>query len=88
MTSWSNVARATIQRVAATIPDDAPLKERKRLIDAAYPFGPREYWPYKAWCKARRKYLERYGLKPLHAPQPTLLDLLPRDPATGRPVIT
>lgn len=86
MTEWSAVARSTIQRVANTLPDDLPLKERKAAIDAAYPFGPRAYWPYKAWCKARRAYLERHGLKPLHPPIPTALDLLPRDPVTGRPV--
>lgn len=85
--SWSDIARATIAKVAATLPDDMPLQERKAAIDAAYPFGPRAYWPYKAWCKVRRAYLERFGLKPLHPPQPTALDLLPRDPTTGRPVI-
>jgi hypothetical protein len=87
MTSWSNVSRATIARVAATLPDDMPFKDRKAAIDAAYPFGPRSHWPYKAWCKARRAYLERHGLKPLCAAQPTLLDLMPRDPETGRPMI-
>lgn len=86
MTDWSNVARATIASVAAKIPEDTPLKERKALIDAAYPFGVRQYWPYRAWCKARRAYLERYGLKPLREKEPTALDLLPRDPKTGRPV--
>lgn len=84
---WSDAARSVIQRVAATIADDTPLKERAEIIDAAYPFGERDYWPYKAWCKARRKYLERYGLKPLYPRQKTQLDLLPRDPVTGRPVI-
>ena len=84
---WSRIARETVARVAATIPDETPLKERKKLIDAAYPFGERAYWPYKAWCKARRAYLERHGLKPLRAPQPTPIDLMPRDPVTGRPVI-
>lgn len=87
MTSWSEAARATIQRVASTLPDDMPLKERKAAIDAAYPFGPREYWPYKAWCKARRAYLERFGLKPLRTEPPNQLQLLPRDPKTGRPLI-
>lgn len=87
MTSWSDVSRATIARVALTIPDETPLKERKAIIDAAYPFGPRSHWPYKAWCKARRAYLQKHGLKLLHPAPMTLLDLLPRDPVTGRPVI-
>lgn len=87
MTSWSDVSRSVIQRVAATLPDDMPMKDRKAAIDAAYPFGPRSHWPYKAWCKARRAYLERHGLKPLRVAPPNQLDLLPRDPKTGRPLI-
>lgn len=87
MSQWSAISRATIAKVAAALPDDATLKERKAAIDAAYPFGIRQYWPYRAWCKARRAYLEKHGLKPLHPPQPTALDLMPRDPLTGRPLI-
>jgi hypothetical protein len=85
--SWSEIARRIIAQVHVNIPEGATLKERKAAIDAAYPFGTREHWPYKAWCKARRKYLERYGLKPLRPAQPNQLDLLPRDPVTGRPLI-
>ncbi|MFN3523926.1 MAG: hypothetical protein ACK4YQ_16895 [Phenylobacterium sp.] len=70
MTAWSDVARATIERVAATLPDKMTLKARKAAIDAAYPFGPRSHWPYRAWCKARRAYLanfDRNGVKLAHA---------------------
>ncbi len=84
---WSRIARQEVARVGATIPEGTPLKERKTLIDAGYPFGPRDYWPWKAWCKARRAYLEKHGLAPLHPKPMTLLDKLPRDPVTGRPVI-
>lgn len=84
MTSWSDIARATIERVATTIPDATPLKERKAIISAAYPFGERAYWPYKAWCKARRTYMARFE-KP--KPAGPLFPNLPRDPITGRPVI-
>jgi hypothetical protein len=28
------------------------------LIDAAYPFGERKYWPYKQWLVERAAYLE------------------------------
>lgn len=87
MTEWSEAARATIERVALTIPDDTPLKERKAIIDAAYPFGARQYWPYKAWCKARRAYLARYGYRPRNYIAPTLaFEGWDRDPVTGRPV--
>lgn len=81
---WSQIARATIERVALTIPDDATVKERRAIIEAAYPFGPRQYWPYKAWCKARKSYMARYE-KP--KPAGPLFPELRRDPVSGRPVI-
>jgi hypothetical protein len=85
VTEWSKLARATIARVHAELPKDATLTQRKRAVDAAYPFSVREMWPYKAWLKARKAYLVQYGYGP---PLPlTALDLLPRDPVTGRPVI-
>lgn len=31
-------------------------------IDAAYPFGDRAYYPYKAWLKARKDFCARYSL--------------------------
>ena len=85
MTAWSDESRAVIKRVAATLPNDMPCKERKAAISAAYPFGPREYWPYKAWLKASRAYLTPFDPK-TPAPAP-LFPNLRRDPVTGRPVI-
>jgi hypothetical protein len=87
MTGWAEIARETIERVSLSIPDDATLKARQSAIDAAYPFGERAYWPYKAWCKARRAYLTPYGYRQTKEPAPLFADL-PRDPVTGRPVIT
>lgn len=85
MTDWSASARATIDLVALTIPADAPFKERKALIDAAYPFAERSHWPYKAWLKARKSYLAKYDpAKP--KPAPPFADWS-RDPETGRPII-
>ena len=71
--------------MAKTIPADAPLKERKRIIRAAYPWGERAYWPYKAWCKAQREYLARWSAD--QAPPTPMFPDLKRDPVTGRPVI-
>jgi hypothetical protein len=87
--SWYERAREAITHVHASLPDDAPLKERQKAVDAAYPFGSREYWPYKGWLKARRQYLCRYGYVPRGHPKepPPLFANLPRDPETGRPVI-
>jgi hypothetical protein len=85
VTEWSEFARQTIARVAAAIPETATFAERKAAIDAAYPFGPRAYWPYKAWLKARRTYLAPFDPK---APPPgPLFPHLRRDPVTGRPII-
>jgi hypothetical protein len=83
--NWSDIARATIERVALTIPEETDFKARKQFIDAAYPFGARAYWPYKAWLKARRAYLAKFDPK-TPAPGPLFPDM-PRDPVTGRPVI-
>lgn len=33
-----------------------------RRIDAAYPFGERRYYPYKAWLDERKKARIRLGL--------------------------
>ncbi len=85
--TWGDIARQRIERVAATLPDDMPLKDRIAAIDAAYPFGARSHWPHRAWLKARRTYLARFGYVKRGLPRPTLLDRMERDPVTGRPVI-
>jgi hypothetical protein len=58
MTTWRDQARAIIARAidegrAAGLTDE----QIRRNVDAAYPFGPRKYWPYQAWLKARRELL-------------------------------
>lgn len=84
---WSEIARATVSAAALTVPKDATFAERKAIIDAAYPFGPRSHWPYKAWLKARRAYLAPFDPKtPAPLFERPFADL-PRDPVTGRPVI-
>ncbi len=37
-------------------------RELVKALDAAYPFGTRECWPYKAWLGARRKFFCQHGL--------------------------
>lgn len=74
--NWSDHARAVIAHVHATLPDDMPFKERKKAIRAAYPFGERAYWPYKAWNKAVREYLRRYD--PKTPPPPLVREMLQR----------
>jgi hypothetical protein len=86
MSSWANSANATIARVHRELPAEASLEERTRAVDAAYPFGARTHFPYKAWLKARRAYLVKFGYRPRREPK-NPIDLFPRDPVTGRPVI-
>jgi len=62
--SYTDQAWATIDSVHAQLPRDATPAQRKTALWAAYPFGPRKYWPYKAWLKAQRAYLARYSDEP------------------------
>jgi hypothetical protein len=61
---WRQHAAAAIREAHKEVPEGADLKERMRIIDAAYPFGPRKYHPYKMWLKERAEYLRAYGYKP------------------------
>jgi hypothetical protein len=59
---WGNQARTVILGVIAECRAlDLPEAEVLRRVDAAYPFGERKYWPYKAWLSARRELLELPG---------------------------
>ncbi|TBG78599.1 hypothetical protein ELG76_04085 [Rhizobium leguminosarum] len=60
MSTWHDLAVERIRELDATLPADMPIKERRKAVQAAYSFGPRKYWPYKAWCKAQREYLNRF----------------------------
>jgi len=58
---WRAEADATIAGVHSLLPFDVSLSDRTKAIDAAYPFGVRQYHPYKIWLDARAKYLVQYG---------------------------
>lgn len=54
--SWRDVARPIIARtlrenVGKTVP------ELRAALRQAYPFGPRQYWPYKVWCDEVRRQM-------------------------------
>lgn len=76
--SYADRARAVIAAAHARLPEGVSFKERKAAIRAAYPFGERSYWPYKAWCKAQRAYLKRYD--PKAPPPPLVRELLANRP--------
>lgn len=49
--SWADAADRALAPLYANgaTPDTAQIR-------AAYPFGPRKYWPYKAWLKQVRRW--------------------------------
>lgn len=47
--TWRERAQDVIQRVRIANPS-ARGDDLKKLLRAAYPFGERQYWPYKVWC--------------------------------------
>lgn len=63
--TWRQEAAHIIAHAVRGLPDDAPLHERQRVVDAARPAGWMHMsWPRKAWQAARRDYLVRYGYQP------------------------
>lgn len=83
MGQWSILAKQTIQQVHAALPVDASLAERRRAVDAAYPFGERACAPYKTWLRARRAYLTPYGHRPKGSPPESPLERLMRQAKPG-----
>ena len=54
---WRRRAERVIAETLAGLPRSASLREQRRALRAAYPFGPRQHHPYKVWCKAVRAAL-------------------------------
>lgn len=65
MKSWYERARDGISAMTRDWPRDMPFAERRRALQAAYPWGERANHPYKAWCKAQREYLARFDDRPM-----------------------
>jgi len=59
--TWRRQAYAVIAAVLAK--PDFSERETLERIDAAYPFGRREHYPYKAWIKERRHAMVALGLR-------------------------
>ena len=58
--TWRDKARPIIAAVIARVGTD-DLPRLRRALREAFPFGPREYHPYKIWCDEIRVQL---GMKP------------------------
>ena len=61
--SWRDDARPIIAKVLADNPG-APLKTLRKLLRDAFPWGPREYHPYKIWLDEARDQLVAACLPP------------------------
>lgn len=78
MGEWNDRAKVVIDWVHQNLPEDTSLAARIAAVDAAYPFGQRTNFPYKAWLKDRRAYLCKYGFEPRSAPPESPLERMMR----------
>ncbi len=64
MSKWRRGAEAVINReIRAGFAAGQTVGEIRQRVDAAYPFGPREYHPYKLWLAVRREAFAFHGLR-------------------------
>lgn len=61
MSEWRARARAVIDGVLAALPADAPPKQVRDALRAAYPWGERANHPYRCWLEEQRLALKRRG---------------------------
>lgn len=64
--SWRSDFAQEIEKAMRDVPNDLPLADRIKAVDAARPPGSwySASWPRKAWQAARRDYLVRFGYVP------------------------
>lgn len=61
--TWRETAAAVMAEVYLERSAAGDNKEQiAKAIDAAYPFGSRDHFPYKAWLAERREFFTRHGL--------------------------
>jgi hypothetical protein len=59
---WRRQARKRIIEALSEVAASNSASEVLAHCDAAYPFGPREHHPYKAWLKERKLLKDALGL--------------------------
>jgi hypothetical protein len=74
--TWREISRPIIEDVIRTVGKDDP-KALRKAISAAYPFGERRYWPYKAWLAEVKAQIG--GMRP----RPHSRDLFDEDTTHG-----
>lgn len=60
--NWRIQAQTAISNALAACPHDASPEAKLKAIDAAYPFGIRDFHPYKIWLDERGKVKAGLGL--------------------------
>jgi len=61
-TTWRDIARRVIERVEGEC-EGMGLAEFRKALREAYPFGSRNWWPYKVWCSEQKIALKRWKYK-------------------------
>ena len=56
--SWREICTPIIQETLI-LNEGKPETEIRAALRAAYPFGARQYHPYKVWCDEVRKQLKK-----------------------------
>lgn len=82
--SWYDRAVSAIHEATRLLPDGIPLGKRVKIVDAAYPFGSRDHFPYKMWLKARYAYLQGFGYQKRGGEAQMRLPLSPLERARER----
>lgn len=70
---WRTRARRVITEALASLPADATYDQKRRAINAVYPFGERNHHPYRIWLSEVRAALgppPRPEPRPVPVPEP------------------
>ena len=71
--TWRDKARPIIAKVIADV-GTSDMSRLRRALREAYPWGPREYHPYKIWCDEIRVQLGTKPKRTVDEQKPTLFD--------------
>jgi len=58
MSYWKERALKVINATLQQIPEGTQEKDIRKALSAAYPFGQRQYHPYKVWCATVNEVLK------------------------------
>lgn len=71
MSNWRDQAFMVMFKVhAEQLQAGANPQQIADAIDKAYPFGERQYWPYKTWLSVRKYFFALKGLPNKRAKKP------------------